>query len=127
MPWLIALGVLGAVLAVVNGWLQRPFHHVFGLAVMAAYFLLMVPLATRIRLGLYRDGVWADAGFLRWADVAWFTFLETPEIVLVLVARSGARAFRLPVPPGEYGRVRKLLDEKERAGALNPEPALLGL
>jgi len=127
LPWLVGLGVLGAVLAVVNGWLQRPFHHVFGLAVMAAYFLLMVPLATRIRLGLYRDGVWADAGFLRWAEVARIAFRETPDIVLILLPRRGTRSFYLPVPPAEYGAVRKLLAEKARAGALSLEPAILGL
>ena len=125
--WLVGLGVLGAVLAVVNGWLQRPFHHVFGLAVMAAYFLLMVPLATRIRLGLYRDGIWADAGFLRWAEVARIAFRETPDIVLILVPRRGGGSFQLPVPPAEYGAVRKLLAEKARVGALNLEPAILGL
>jgi hypothetical protein len=31
------------------------------------------------------------------------------------------------VPPSEYGAVRKILDEKERAGFLRLEPAILGL
>jgi hypothetical protein len=127
MRWLVGMGVLGAVLAIVNGWLERPFHHVFGLAVMAAYFVLMVPLATRIRLGLYRDGIWSDMGFLHWRDVARIAFRETPEIVLVLLPRGGARSHSLPVPSEEYGRVRKLLEEKVRTGALRLEPAILGL
>ena len=125
--WLVALGVVGGVLAGLNAWLLRPIYHVYGLAVMSAYFLLMVPLAMRIRLGLYRDGIWADAGFIRWEDVARVAFLETPEIVLLLVPRQGRGSFRLPVPGTEYGGVRKLLAEKARDGALQLDPAILGL
>jgi len=125
--WLLALGVLGAATAAFNAWMQRPLHHVLGLALMAAYFLLMVPLALRIRLGVYRDGVWADRGFLRWGDVARIAFVETPGVVLLLQPRRGGVSFRLPVPPDEYGTVRKLLDEKKRDGALHLEPAILGL
>jgi len=125
--WLVALGAFGGVLAVLNAWLQRPPHHVYGLAVMSAYFVVMVPLATRIRLGLYRDGIWADAGFIRWEDIARIAFLETSEVFLLLLPRSGRRSFRLPVPGEEYGRVQKLLQEKARAGDLHLDPAILGL
>jgi hypothetical protein len=34
---------------------------------------------------------------------------------------------KLPVPGAEYGTVRKLLEEKTRAGALRLEPGLLGI
>jgi hypothetical protein len=125
--WLVALGAFGGGLAVLNAWLQRPPYHVYGLAVMSAYFLIMVPLATRIRLGLYRDGIWADAGFIRWEEVARIAFLETPEVILLLLPREGRRSFRLPVPGKEYGGVRKLLAEKARDGALQLDPAILGL
>jgi hypothetical protein len=125
--WLVALGILGGVLALLNAWLQRPPHHVYGLAVMSAYFVVMVPLATRIRLGLYRDGIWADAGFIRWEDIARVAFVETPEVVLLLLPRSGRRSFRLPVPSGEYGTVRKLLADRSRTGDLHLDPAILGL
>ena len=125
--WLVALGAFGGVLAVVNAWLQRPPHHVYGLAVMALYFVGMVPLATRIRLGLYRDGVWADAGFIRWEEIARIAFLETPDVFLLLLPRSGKGSFRLPVPSDEYGHVQKLLQEKARTGNLHLDPAILGL
>ena len=105
--WLVALGVVGGVLALLNAWLQRPVYHVYGLAIMSAYFLVMVPLATRIRLGLYEDGIWADAGFIRWEQIGRVAFVETPEILVLLVPRQGRRTFRLPVPPTEYGSVRK--------------------
>jgi hypothetical protein len=124
----MGLGVLGGGLAILNALLQRPAYHVYGLAVMSAYFLIMVPLATRIRLGLYRDGVWAEAGFIRWEDVARIAFLETPDVVLLLLPRQGRRgSFRLPVPGTEYGGVRRLLADKTRNGALQLDTAILGL
>jgi hypothetical protein len=124
---LFVLGLVGAATAAFNAWMQRPLFHVLGLALMAVYFLVMVPLDLRIRPGLYRDGVWADRGFLRWGDVARIAFVETPLIVLLLQPRRGGASFRLRVPPGEYGMVRKLLDEKARDGALQLAPAILGL
>jgi len=127
LPLLYLLGVGGAVVAALNAGLRRPVHHVVGLALMAAYFLGLVPLARRIRLGLYRDGVWAHRGFLRWEDVARIAFVEAPEIVLLLQPRRGRASFKLPVPAGEYGAVRKVLEEKARAGVLQLEPKILGL
>ena len=127
LPLLYLLGVGGAVVAALNAGLRRPVHHVVGLALMAAYFLGLVPLARRIRLGLYRDGVWAHRGFLRWEDVARIAFVEAPEIVLLLQPRRGRASFKLPVPAGEYGAVRKVLEEKARAGVLQLEPRILGL
>ena len=127
LPWLAVLGALGAFLAAFNAWVGRPAHHVIALALMAAYFLGMVPLARRIRLGLYRDGVWAHRGFLRWGDVARIAFVEGSPIVLLLTPRQGGASYKLPVPGGEYGAVRKVLEEKARAGALHLEPGILGI
>jgi hypothetical protein len=127
LPWLLLLGALGAFTAVVKAWMQRPLHHVAGLALMAAYFLGLVPLARRIRLGLYQGGVWAHRGFLAWPDVARIAFVETPEIVLLLTPRHSAAPFKLPVPPAEYGTVRKILEQKARSGDLRLEPSLLGI
>ena len=127
LPWLLLLGMLGAATAAFNAWMHRPAHHVAGLALMAAYFLGLVPLARRIRLGLYRDGVWAHRGFLPWPEVARIAFVETPEIVLLLTPRQRTAPFKLLVPAAEYGTVRKILEEKARAGALHLEPAILGI
>jgi hypothetical protein len=122
-----ALGVSGAVLAVVLAWQHKPIHHVVGFALMAIYFLGLVPLARRIRLGVYRGGVWAHRGFLAWGDVARIAFIEGPPIVLLLKPRHGNASYKLPVPGGEYGAVRKLLEEKAREGALRLDPAILGI
>jgi hypothetical protein len=127
LPWLVALGGLGALTAAFNAWAHRPALHVAGLALMAVYFLGLVPLARRIRLGVYRDGVWAHRGFLRWEDVARIAFVEAPEIVLLLRPRRGGASYKLPVPGEEYGTVRKVLEEKARQGLLHLEPAILGL
>jgi hypothetical protein len=127
LPWLVALGALGATTAAFNMWIKRPVYNVVGLALMAVYFLGMMPLARRIRLGVYRDGVWAHRGFLRWEDVARYTFVEGPTIVLLLQTRRGGPSYKLPVPASEYGAVRKLLEEKARAGALHLDPAILGI
>lgn len=127
LPWLVALGALGAATAAFNAWARRPLHHVVGLALMAVYFLGLVPLTRRIRLGVYRDGVWAHRGFIRWGDVARIAFVETPEIVLLLQTRRSGASYKLPVPVEEYGTVRKVLEEKARAGVLHLEPALPGL
>jgi hypothetical protein len=126
-PLLLLLGVVSALVAALNGVMQRPVHHVIPQGVMSLYFILMVPLSARIHLGLYRDGVWADAGFLPWAQIGRMAFFETPDIVLVLVPRTGSPSFRLPVPAAEYGAVRKTLEEKARARVLNVEAGILGL
>ena len=58
-------GVLAAAVTLLNARLGRPLHHVYGQAAMTVYFLGMGPLLSRIRRGVYRDGVFADRGFTR--------------------------------------------------------------
>jgi hypothetical protein len=123
----IVLGVVSGGVAVLNASLHRPFPHVFSQAVMALYFIAMVPLLARIRLGLYRDGVWGDGGFLPYAEIGRMAFRETPEIVLYLLPRGRSRPLRLPVPPDEYGAVRKMLEEKKREGLVQTQERILGL
>ncbi len=119
-----ALGLIAAGVALLNVALGKPFLYVYAQLAMALYFAGLVPLARRIRLGLYRDGVWADAGFLRYADVERLAFREQAGITLVLIARHGTSSFRLPIPSEEYGAVRKILDASERAGTLHTERTL---
>lgn len=126
LPLLLSLGVLAAGIAVLNASMRRPLHHVWGQGVMAVYFIVTVPLLARIPLGLYRDGIWAESGFLPYLRIARLAFREGPEIVLMLLPRRG-RSARLPIPPAEYGAVRKLLQEKAREGVLNVDAAILGL
>jgi hypothetical protein len=126
-PFLLALGVVATAVTALNAYLERPLHHVVSQALMAAYFILMVPLCQNIRLGFYDQGVWADTGFLPYANIGRIAFRETPEIVLILLPRGRSGSFRLPVPPEEYGAVRKMLEEKIRARVVNIEAGILGL
>src|SRR4029079_12443921 len=120
-------GIVSGLVAFLNGYLGRPPHHVYSQGVMSAYFILMVPLTTRIDRGLYRDGVWADRGFLPYSRIARMAFVERPQVVLVMVARGRSGALRLTVPVAEYGAVRKLLEEKIRTQVLQTDGAILGL
>ncbi|HEV7499823.1 MAG TPA: hypothetical protein VGQ33_07460 [Vicinamibacteria bacterium] len=123
----LVLGVLSGAVAVLNASMHRPVHHVFSQAVMALYFIVIVPLSARIHLGLYRDGVWGDAGFLPYAQIGRMAFRETPDIVLYLLPRGRSRPLRLPVPAAEYGAVRKVLEEKKREGLVSTQERILGL
>jgi hypothetical protein len=127
LPFLLALGVVATAVTALNAYLDRPLHHVLSQALMAAYFILMVPLCQSIRLGFYDQGVWADTGFLPYANIGRIAFRETPEIVLILLPRGRSGSFRLPVPPDEYGAVRKVLEEKIRDRVVNVEAGILGL
>jgi hypothetical protein len=124
---MLALGVVAAAVAVLNSTLDRPFHHVYSQGVMAVYFMVMVPLSARIQVGLYRDGVWTDAGFLPYDKIGRMAFRETPEIVLILVPRGRPGLYRLPAPSAQYDAVRTILDEKIRERVVNVEKAILGL
>ena len=127
LPFLLVLGVVATAVTALNAYLDRPLHHVVSQALMAAYFILMVPLCQSIRLGFYDQGVWADTGFLPYSNIARIAFRETPEIVLILLPRGRSGSFRLPVPPSEYGAVRKVLEDKIRARVVNIEAGILGL
>jgi hypothetical protein len=127
LPFLLLLGVVSLALTVILASQRKPFHHVYSQAVMAAYFMVMVPLSARIHLGLYRDGVWADTGFLPYAKIGRMRFSEEREIVLILLPRGRSGSFRLPVPREEYGAVRKILEEMIRARVVNMEANILAL
>jgi hypothetical protein len=124
---LVALGVVSALVAALNTYMDRPIHHVVPQGLMSLYFILMVPLVTSIPVGLYQGGVWAEAGFVTWEEIGRMAFRESPEIVLILLPRSGSSSFRLRVPPGEYGAVRKTLEDKVREHVLRVDRGMLGL
>lgn len=123
----IILGLVSLGVAILNTTLQRPFLHLYGQYATAAYFILMVPLSARIRLGFYRDGIWADSGFLPYARIGRVAFREDPDIVLLVLPRGRARSLRLPVPRDEYGAARKLLEQKIRERVVTVESGILGL
>ena len=124
---LVVLGFASVGVTVLNGVLDRPLHHVVAQGLMAAYFVLMVPLSATIPVGLYRDGVWADTGFVPYGQIGRISFRENRDIVLFLLPRGRSRPSRLAIPPAEYGTVRKYLEEKKREGVMNTDERILGL
>jgi hypothetical protein len=109
----------GLLLAAVLGLLlaaklvqRRPPQDWFGEAMMLLYYGCAFPLSTQIPRGFYRDGVWTDAGFMRWNNLSAVTWKEADGVWLVLISRRRALARRLRVPASHYGEARRVLREK---------------
>ena len=77
---------------------------------MFLYYGYLLPLSTRIRRGLYEDGIWTDSGFMPYADIGGLTWKG--DDTLVLASRQKTLARRLRVPGVHLGEVRHLLREK---------------
>jgi hypothetical protein len=86
-----------------------PIETLFGEAMMFAYYACAVPLNARIQRGFYRDGVWSDRGFVKYARIGGIAWREQKDPVLLLVAEGGGTARSLVVPGQHYGAVRRLL------------------
>jgi hypothetical protein len=91
---------------------RRPPHHFFGEAMMMVYYGFAFPRSTRIARGFYRDGVWSDTGFMRWAQISAVSWKEEGAVTLILVSRVRNIARRLEVPGNLYGEARRLLRDK---------------
>ena len=106
----LAIGVmLGILLFVTAVVVHRPASSIFGVGMMFLYYGYLLPLSTRIRRGLYRDGIWTDSGFMRYTDIGGLTWkAET----LVLASRHRTLARRLQVPGVHLGEVRHFLRDK---------------
>ncbi len=90
----------------------------FGEAMMFVYYGCAFPLSTRIARGFYDDGIWADGGFMRWAQISAVSWKEEGRITLVVISHLRNIARRLEVPPMLYGQARRVLQDKVREHAL---------
>lgn len=124
---LVMLGALNLPVAAINVVLQDPFHKVYSQLSIALYFSGVLPLIARIPMGFYGEGVWAEGGFLPYNRIRRFAFFEGPELILLLLPWGRGGAFRLRVPPGEYGAVRRVLGDKIRSQMLKLEGGILDL
>jgi hypothetical protein len=106
----LAIGVLLGVLLFVTAYLLRPTASLFGIAMMFIYYGYLLPLSTRIKRGLYADGIWTDSGFMRYAEIGGLTWKGSDT--LVLASRRKTLARRLSVPGVHLGEVRHVLREK---------------
>jgi hypothetical protein len=112
----LGLGVLLGFLLAFKFFVQhRPPNQLFGEAMMFLYYGYALPLSTRIARGFYRDGVWADSGFMRWAQIAAVSWKEEGTVALILISRFRQIARRLEVPGDLYGQARRLLRDRVKA------------
>jgi hypothetical protein len=109
----LALGAILGLLVVFKLFvLGRAPWQVFGEVMMFLYFGYAVPLSTRISRGFYRDGVWADTGFMPWGQISAVSWREDETVTLVLISHFRSIARRLQVPGHLYGQARRLLRDK---------------
>jgi hypothetical protein len=107
----LAIGVLLGILLFVTVFVvPRPAVSIFGVTMMFLYYGYLLPLSTRIRRGLYDDGIWTDSGFMRYAEIGGLTWKGADT--LVVASRQKTLARRLSVPGVHLGEVRHFLREK---------------
>ena len=94
---------------------RRPPGQLFGETMMLVYYGCMFPLSTRIARGFYDEGVWADSGFMRWAQISAVTWKEESGVTLILISRLKSLARRLEVPAHLYGEARRVLRDKVKS------------
>jgi hypothetical protein len=106
----LAIGVLLGVLLFLTAYLLKPTVSLFGVAMMFIYYGYLLPLSTRIRRGLYEEGIWTDSGFMRYAEIGGMAWQG--QDTLVIASRRKTLARRLMVPGAYLGEVRHYLREK---------------
>jgi hypothetical protein len=99
-------------------WFRAFVSHTFGELMMFVYFGYMLPFSTRIRRGLYADGIWTDGGFMRYEHVGGISWVAGDPATLVVASRLKALARRLVVPSRALGEVRRLLRDKISSHAI---------
>lgn len=128
----LAIGVLLGILLFVTSYAEISIQRrglaaapsLFGVAMMFLYYGYLLPLSTRIRRGLYEDGIWTDSGFMRYTDIGGLTWKG--DDTLVAASRQKTLARRLRVPGVHLGEVRHFLREKigDHAIAIEAGPGL---
>jgi len=113
----VALGLLLAFNLLVR--LPSP-ETLFGEGMMFVYYAYAVPLGARIERGFYRDGAWADRGFMPYARVDAVAWREGKDPVLLLASSGGGSARRLTVPGQHYGAARRILRDLIATHVIRP-------
>ena len=118
----LAIGVTMGLLVLFNLAIgRRAPRQLFGEVMMFLYFGYAVPLSARISRGFYRDGVWADTGFMPWGQISAVSWREEETVTLILVSHFRSIARRLQVPGHLYGQARRVLRDKVRMQAIHME------
>lgn len=106
----LSIGVALGILLLVTVGVGRPPASVFGVLMMFTYYGYLLPVSTRIKRGLYAEGIWTDGGYMRYADIGGVAWKD--GTTLILASRTSATARRLGVPGPALGEVRRILREK---------------
>jgi Trk-type K+ transport system membrane component len=123
----VLLGVILGLLIIAEILLKRPMSSLFGETMMFVYYACLFPLRVRIARGFFQNGVWADTGFMRWADISAVSWKEEKTLTLILLSKARNVARRLGVPVERYGEARRLLQDRIKAQDLNIRGAGLDL
>ncbi len=116
----LALGVtLGLLIAYKVFVMNRQPDQLFGETMMFVYYGYAFPLSARISRGFYRDGVWSDSGFMRWAHISAVSWKDEGGVTLILISHFRNIARRLEVPAHLYGQARRVLRDRIRDQALH--------
>ena len=113
--WRLILGLavtLGLLIILKVAFLHRSPTQLFGEGMMFVYYGCAVPLTRLIGRGFYTDGVWAENGFMPYAQIGGVAWREGEQLTLLLVSRLRQMARPLVVPTRYYGAVRRLLRDK---------------
>jgi hypothetical protein len=114
--FMLGLGVVLGLLLVFRILVQRRGPaQLFGEAMMFVYYGYVFPLSTRIARGFYEDGVWADSGFMPWAQISAVSWKEEGGVTLILISQIRSIARRLQVPGHLYGQARRVLRDRVKA------------
>ena len=114
--YLLLLG-LGATLSVLIAYklavLRWHPEAVFPECMMLLYFGYLVPASPKIGRGFYEDGIWADGGFVPYANIGGISWREGEHhLTLVLLDRFRDFGRLLTVPQRYYGEARRVLRDK---------------
>lgn len=99
-------------------WLPAFFRHAFGELMMFVYYGYMLPFSTRIKRGLYEDGVWTDTAFMPYDQIGGVSWREADPPILVVISRRKMLARHLTVPGQFLGEVRRLFRDKIASHAI---------
>lgn len=105
----------------VGDWLPVFGRHAFGELMMFVYYGYMLPFSTRIKRGLYADGVWTDTAFMPYSQIGGISWREVDPPILVVISRKKMLARHLTVPGQFLGEVRRLLRDKIASRAIEME------
>jgi len=116
----LALGVMLGLLFVFKLFVQhRPIQTLLGESMMFVYYGYALPLSTRISRGFYKDGIWSDTGFMKWAQISAVSWKEEGAVTLVLISHFRNIARKLQVPGNLYGQARRLLRDQVKRHAIH--------